>query len=149
MELEKEISQSKFKNGYHKAAVNIIFTYNWLIGLNNKIFDKEDITISQYNILRILRGQNGKPASVILLKSRMLDKMCDASRIVERLVIKELVERKMCVKDRRSVDILITEKGLNLLERIDRKDNTKSLLSKNLTIEEVTELNRLLDKMRD
>src|SRR5690606_22682725 len=108
----------------------------------------QHITLQQFNILRILRGQHPQPATVNLLKERMLDKMSDASRIVERLVKKKLAVREVNRKDRRAVDIYITEKGLELLKKLDEKDLGTDVLRKNLSHEETDMLNRLLDNMR-
>src|SRR6476659_10638066 len=105
MDIEKEIQSTKFANSYQKASVNIVFTYNWLNNLMKVELDKSNITNQQFNILRILRGHHPNPATINILKERMLDKMCDASRIVDRLVQKELVTRSTNRKDRRAVDI--------------------------------------------
>lgn len=148
MELEKEIHQTKFKNDYHKIVVNIIYSYSWVTGLVKERLSKQEVTLQQYNILRILRGQYPKPATINLLKERMLDKMSDASRIVERLVQKELVTRTINKTDRRAVDILITEKGLDVLKDLDPVITPEDVLKQNITEEEAAQLNVLLDKLR-
>ena len=148
MKLEEEIKQSKFRNEYHKLAVNVIYTYGWFSNIQSQLFADHGITINQYNILRILRGQHPNPASINLLKERMLDKMSDASRLVERLRIKGLVKRDLSSHDRRCVDVLITEKGLKLLSKIDQLDHKGDAILKNLSSEEVKILNDLLDKLR-
>lgn len=148
MELEKEIHQTKFKNDYHKIVVNIIYSYSWVTGLVKERLSKQEVTLQQYNILRILRGQYPKPATINLLKERMLDKMSDASRIVERLVQKELVTRTINKTDRRAVDILITEKGLDVLKDLDPVITPEDVLKQNITEEEAAQLNVLLDKPR-
>jgi DNA-binding MarR family transcriptional regulator len=106
------------------------------------------VTIPQFNILRILRGQHPKPANVKLLKERMMDKMSDASRLVEKLRAKGLVDRRICDKDRRNVDVLITEDGLKLLENIDEHETEFDKLTANLSNDEMDQWNILLDKMR-
>lgn len=148
MELEKEIQSSKFEDNYHKAVVNISYTYSWLSTILRERLEKHQITHQQFNILRILRGQFPNPATVNLLKERMVDKMCDASRIVDRLVQKELVTRCTNSKDRRAVDIRISEKGLNILSQIDCQLKIGDLLSQNITEEEAQILCTLLDKLR-
>ncbi|TKB95592.1 MarR family winged helix-turn-helix transcriptional regulator [Pedobacter cryophilus] len=148
MDLEKEIFSTKFVNSYQKASVNVIFTYNWLNNLIKSELDKYNITNQQFNILRILRGQYPHPATVNILKERMLDKMCDASRIVDRLVQKELVTRTINKKDRRAVDILITEKGLEVLDGIQMEDAMIDNLKNNISEEEAKMLSNLLDKFR-
>ncbi len=148
MKLEEEIKQKSFKSDYQKLVVNILFTNNWLISLQKKIYSNHKITLTQYNILRILRGQKQKPASVNLLKERMIDKMCDVSRLVERLRIKGYVSRGMCSEDRRRSDIVITELGLKLLKDIDKYEKTFEKKLSNLNKSEVKTLNGLLDKLR-
>ena len=148
MKLEDEIKQSKFKNEYQKLAVNIFFTHGWLIGKHATIFKNFGITISQYNILRLLRGQHPNSAPISLLKDRMLDKMSDASRLVERLRTKGLLSRKLCKEDRRRVNVLITKKGLSLLTKLDRFEVELETHLSNLSDVEAKKLNSLLDKMR-
>jgi DNA-binding MarR family transcriptional regulator len=148
MRLEEEIKTKEFRNENHKVIVNLIYTFNWLDTKAKNFFKKYDLTPQQFNILRILRGQHPKPCTINLLKDRMLDKMCDASRIVERLRLKELLERKQSEDDRRSVDIMISQKGLELLEEIDKNiDNFNNIVS-TLSKEEMVKLNQLLDKAR-
>jgi DNA-binding MarR family transcriptional regulator len=106
------------------------------------------ITSNQYNILRILRGQYPNPATVNLLKERMLDKMSDASRLVERLRVKGLVKRDLSSDDRRRVDVMITEKGLKLLSAIDKLNEKSDTIFKNLSSGEAKKINDLLDKLR-
>src|SRR5215470_12974328 len=118
MALENEINQRKFRNEYQKARINIIYTFNWLSEKINSIFDESDITPQQFNILRILRGAE-KPLSTMQIRQRMLDKMSDTSRIVDRLVKKELVNKVVCKTDRRLVDVTITDAGMQLMERLD------------------------------
>src|ERR1700754_5076579 len=132
MRLEDEIQSSKFDDNYQKAVINIFFTEGWL---NNSLrchFEKHNLTNQQFNILRILRGQYPKPATVNLLKERMIDKMSDASRIVDRLVQKEMITRCTNNKDRRAVDIRISEKGLAILEKMDAEMKTRDMLKNNL-----------------
>jgi len=148
MEIEKEIYNKKFEDNHQKVVVNLIYTYGRITNLLRLKLNKHSITLQQYNILRILRGQYPNPATVNILKERMLDKMSDASRIVERLVQKDLVKRCVSNKDRRAVDILISQKGLDILQKLDNEVSLKNLLSKNLSDEEANTLSGLLDKMR-
>jgi DNA-binding MarR family transcriptional regulator len=148
MEIEKEIYNRKFENSHQKVVVNLIYTYGWITNLLRLKLNKHSITLQQYNVLRILRGQHPNPATVNILKDRMLDKMSDASRIVERLVQKDLVKRCVSNKDRRAVDILISQKGLDILQKLDNEISLKDLLSNNLSDEEAISLSGLLDKMR-
>ncbi len=148
MEIEKEIYNKKFEDNHQKVVVNLIYTYGWITNLLRLKLNKHSITLQQYNILRILRGQYPNPATVNILKERMLDKMSDASRIVERLVQKDLVKRCVSNKDRRAVDILISQKGLDILQKLDNEVSLKNMLSKNMSDEEAHALSGLLDKMR-
>jgi DNA-binding MarR family transcriptional regulator len=149
MKIEEEIQQSAFRSEYQKAYINLMFTSSRLQMAQSGLFKPFGVTLPQYNILRILRGQHPKPATVNLLIERMLDKTSNASRIVDKLEAKELVTRKQCPNDRRTVDVLITDKGLELLKEMDGLEEGKSIGLKNLTIEEAEELNRLLDKIRN
>ena len=149
MKLEEEIQQKKFKNETQKLAINLIYTTHWLNSFYNSYFRNSDITLQQYNVLRILRGQHPEPCNIKLIKDRMLDRMSDASRIVDKLKTKELLIRKECPVDRRSVDIIITEKGLELLKTLDTIDEDSKSVFKSLTKEDITTLNNLLDKLRD
>jgi len=148
MEIEKEIYNRKFENSHQKAVVNLLYTYGWITNLLRLLLNKHNVTLQQYNILRILRGHHPNPATINILKERMLDKMSDASRIVERLVQKDLVIRCVSDKDRRAVDILISQNGLDILQKLDTEISLKSMLSNNISEEEASTLSGLLDKMR-
>ncbi|MDP4175890.1 MAG: MarR family transcriptional regulator [Bacteroidota bacterium] len=148
MQLEKEIQQTKSLNNHQKAILNIIFTNSWLSQRLSLIFKPYDLTQQQYNLLRILRGQYPNPATVKLLKDRMLDKMSDVSRLVEKLRIKGFVERNICPKNRRNVDVCITEKGLELLAKMDRHEKDMENILSKLNEEELIQLNILFDKLR-
>ncbi len=149
MRLEDEIKQTKsFKDPYHKLQVNLMFTASWIRNLNTQYFKPYNISPQQYNILRILRGQHPKPASINLLMDRMLDKMSNASRLVEKLRLKGFVARKDSKEDRRKADVVITEKGLDLLEEIDVTMGKLEDDFRTLSVTEVEKLNELLDKMR-
>ncbi|HEX6428248.1 MAG TPA: MarR family transcriptional regulator [Niastella sp.] len=148
MSIEKDIQQSKFRNEYHKTVVNLIFTYNWITEKTKQFFEKGDITSQQYNILRILRGA-GKPLSTLQIRQRMLDKMSDTSRIVDRLVKKELVQKVICKTDRRLVDVTITDTGLQLLDKLDSYNEQMDAMLESLSEDEAKMLNQLLDKIRN
>ena len=148
MEISKEIKQTKFKNEYQKMLINILFTSGWLSSKHTSNLKPYGISTQQFNILRILRGQHPKPATVNLLIDRMLDKNSNASRLVEKLRIKKLVERAVCPEDRRAVNVIITQKGLNLLEELDKKDGSIFKELKNVSEKEAATINALLDKLR-
>lgn len=149
MGIEEDIKQGKkFDNVYEKLIVNILFTNGWVIDEQSRIFKPYGITTPQYNVLRILRGQYPDACTVNTIIDRMLDRMSNASRIVDRLENKELVERKVCKTDRRAKDVLITEKGLAILNEVD---NAMILWMKKLelvTDKEAHQMNDSLDKLR-
>lgn len=147
MSIETDINQPSFKNEYQKIIVNLIYTYNWTTERLKRIFDKEDLTMQQFNILRILRG-SPVPLSTLQIRERMLDKMSDTSRIVDRLIIKELVRKVTCKTDKRLVDVTITDKGKELLSKLDGYDADMESIASALTEEEAKTLNTLLDKIR-
>ncbi len=148
MTLEKDIGQHTFRNEYQKSSINIIYTYHWITEKMNRVFDEAEITSQQFNILRILRGA-GKPLSTLQIRQRMLDKMSDTSRIVDRLVKKGLLKKSTCRTDRRLVDVVITVKGKKLLEKIDLYSGQMDGIMMNLTETEARMLNELLDKVRN
>lgn len=148
MGIAQDIKQSKFKSQFNKALVNIIYTNGWLNQSQVQFFKSYGLTTPQFNLLRILRGQHPNPATVNLLIERMLDKSSNASRIVDKLEAKALVARKQCSKDRRAVDVVITDKGLSLLAEIDVALDEWEESFRNLTEAECETLNELLDKLR-
>ena len=148
MGIEQDIKQKKFKNDFQKAVVNIFYTSGWLYNKHSKVLKPYGISIEQFNVLRILRGQYPDAASVKLLIERMLDKNSNASRIVEKLRIKELVDRKECSSDRRQVDVIISEKGLELLEELDKMNFESTIHGLKINEKEAKQLSDLLDKLR-
>lgn len=148
MRIEDELKVRKFHNEHHKATVNILFTSNWITGILEQRAESQHITLQQFNVLRILRGQFPKPTTNRMLKERMIDKMPDVSRIIDRLVAKKLVSRTKSVDDRRAVDVVITEKGLEILAELDEPMLIMDVLDNAITEEECRVLNGLLEKMR-
>lgn len=148
MEIGKEIKQAKFQSEYQKMLINIWFTSSWLQSIHASNLKPYGISTQQYNILRILRGQYPTPVTVNLLIDRMLDKNSNASRLVEKLRMKKLVERAVCKEDRRAVNVIITQRGLDLLTELDKIDDSFFKQLKNLSKEEAEKLNTLLDKLR-
>lgn len=147
MSLEEDINQTNFRNEFQKAAINFIYSYNWMNEKMKLFFDKEDITPQQFNILRILRGA-GKPISTLQIRQRMLDKMSDTSRIVDRLLIKQLVKKDTCPNDKRLVDVSITDKGQKLLEKLDANNEEMDAIFNNFSESDARTFNGLLDKLR-
>jgi DNA-binding MarR family transcriptional regulator len=148
MKIEGEIKQPKFRSPYQKAALNLIFTANWLEGQQQSLFKRFGITHSQYNILRILRGQHPGKISGVEIKSRMLDRNSDIPRLLERLLKKKFITKSQCPSDKRATDIVITQEGLDLLKKIDQLIDEAEKSSLHLTPDEAALLSSLLDKAR-
>jgi DNA-binding MarR family transcriptional regulator len=148
MGIAEDIKQKTFKNEFAKATINIIYTHSWLQQQQLRLFKEYGLTIAQYNVLRILRGQYPNPATINLLIDRMLDKSSNASRIVDKLEQKNLVDRKQCKDDRRAVDVFISEEGLSLLQQLDKVLESWEGSIRRLTESESEQLNFLLDKLR-
>jgi DNA-binding MarR family transcriptional regulator len=148
MKLEDAIKQTAFKSEEERLVINLVYTSGWLSSEQNRFFKRFHISSQQYNVLRILRGQYPNPASVGLIQERMLDKMSNASRLIEKLKQKKLIKRSECSKDRRQVDVLVTQEGLMLLEEIDKLSNEMNGICDTLNLKEKKTLNELLDKLR-
>jgi DNA-binding MarR family transcriptional regulator len=148
MKLEDEINQKKFKSETQKLIINMLYTSNWLEGKMKNFFDEAELTPQQYNVLRILRGSK-ESLSTNQIRERMLDKMSDASRIVDRLIVKNLATKKIHSSDKRLVQVEITKKGLKLLENLDPKILEMEAGITGLTKTESATMNALLDKMRN
>jgi len=148
MKIEDEI-QSKFRNEYHKLMVNLILTSTRMGERFQHIISEYDITSTQFNVLRILRGQNKKAVSISLIKERMIDRNSDVSRIIERLVQKKYIERTENNEDRRQKDVRITDSGLKLLSKIDVCEKQMDKELKHLPEADAKKLNSFLDKLRN
>lgn len=146
--IEEAIQQREFKDPFNKLVVNLLYTHSYLVAAQATLFKPNDISPEQYNVLRILRGQKGAPITVSSIQERMLNKMSNASRLVEKLKNKGLVERSECSKDRRQVDILITDKGMELLCLVEKSVEDFNQKIVHLTEDEAIQLNDLLDKLR-
>ena len=149
MGIDQDIKQATFRNPHQKAAINLIYTVAWMRDKTKCVFDAEDITPQQFNILRILRGSFPEPLSTLQIRERMLEKMSDTSRIVDRLIAKGFVKKLTCKNDRRLVDVIITDKGKKLLERLDARQNEIDAVLNNLSEKDANILSDLLDKIRD
>jgi DNA-binding MarR family transcriptional regulator len=148
VKIEDEIKQTKFSSIHQKAMLNLLFTVNWLQNKQQEFFKPFGITSQQFNILRILRGQGPSAISATEIKSRMLDKNSDVSRLLDRLIQKNLIEKKMCPSDKRATDVSITHGGLELLKTIDVEQKKLDDFASSLTAEEAKLLSDLLDKAR-
>ncbi len=148
MGIDQDIHQTKFRNEYQRATINLIYTFHWLTERTKKIFETEDITTQQFNILRILRGSYPEPLSTLQIRERMLDKMSDTSRIVDRLIVKGYAKKTVCKADRRLVDVVLTDKGKKTLERLDLLQDEMDNIINKLSKKEALQLSELLDKIR-
>jgi DNA-binding MarR family transcriptional regulator len=146
--IEDEIKQSKFRDNYQKVAVNLLFTAGWLQGKQQEFFKSYGITVQQFNILRILRGQQPKRISGVEIKARMLDRNSDISRLLDRLLKKSLIEKHLRPGDKRATDIAITDNGLSLLGEIDKELGARERTMIGLSEAEAAQLSDLLDKTR-
>ncbi len=146
--IEEEIKQTKFKSAQQKAMLNLIFTSNWLENKHRDYFKEYGLTNQQFNILRILKGQHPSKISGTEIKSRMLDKNSDVSRLLDRMILKKLVIKSQCPNDKRSADVGISDLGISLLQKIDRKVFNFAGSLEQLTEDEANQLSYLLDRCR-
>lgn len=148
MKLEDELQHASFENEYLKAILNVMVTADLFGNATNMVLKPYGISKEQFNVLRILRGQHPKPATVQAITARMISKSSNATRLVEKMRQKGLVERNPCSGDRRKVDVCITEEGLALLEKLDPLVKANGEARCCLSDDEARLLNTLLDKMR-
>ena len=148
MNIQEEIKQSKFTSEYQKLLINQLFTGKWVGDIVSQHLKPFGLSNQQYNVLRILRGQEDKAISVNGIAERMIDKMSNVSRLIDKLKMKSLVRRKINSIDRRQLDIEITEEGLKLLEQIDQCEEELNQKFQTLSVKEAKQLNELLDKLR-
>lgn len=146
--IKDAIQQKKFRNVNHQTQVNIIYTSNWLQSQIAKIFKRYGLSSQQYNVLRILNGSYPKSLNLSQIKSRMLDKMSDTSRVVERLRLSGYLTRAISKEDRRESIITISKKGLKLVEEMKAEETSMDQISNGLTATESAQLCKLLDKFR-
>lgn len=147
--IEELIQQPKFRNEKHKAIVSVLYVNNLITGYFEEYLRRYGLTLQQFNVLRILRGQHPNPCTINNIRERMLDKMSDASRIVERLRKAELVDRVQSREDRRAVDVIITEKGLKVLIEIDKYTEKLDKPLEKFTEQEAAQLSGLIRKVFD
>jgi DNA-binding MarR family transcriptional regulator len=148
MTIEELIKQNKFDSEAEKAVVNIAFTQSFLNGKINRLFKPYSISQQQFNVMRILKGQHPIPVSINDITDRMIDKMSNASRLVEKLRLKGMVERRISARDRRQADVILTETGIKTLAELN--EALQNLLDKlqNLDAEKYKALNQTLDELR-
>lgn len=148
MGISEDLKQRTFTSETSKSVVNIIFTGNWMMQQMSDLLKPFGLTPQQYNVLRILRGQQNNPITVLGITERMLDKMSNASRLVDKLLEKKLVLRRECPQDRRAVDVIILPAGLTLLEEIDQIQLEWEKNFQRIDQEKMDTLNELLDEFR-
>ena len=148
MKIEDEIKQPKFRDAFQKAVINLLYTANWLQSKNQEFFKTYGITAHQFNILRILKGQHPNSISATEIKTRMLDKNSEVSRMLDRLIAKNLITKRTCPNDKRAFDVSITEQGMDILKGMEKflpqRDRVLSISE-----EEAAVLSNLLDKCRE
>jgi DNA-binding MarR family transcriptional regulator len=130
-----------------KTVLNILYAQNSILEKFNELLKPYEISTEQFNVLRILRGQNGKAANMCLIQERMIAKTSNTTRLVDKLLLKELVTRAVCPENRRKMEVQITHKGLDLLAELDPKLIAfESSFSDHLSEAELEKLNYLLEK---
>jgi DNA-binding MarR family transcriptional regulator len=150
MKIEEILKSTVPMDNSKKIILNVLYTQNVITENFNELLKPYEISGEQYNVLRILRGQKGNPANMCVIQDRMLAKTSNTTRLVDKLLLKEFVTRKVCPENRRKIEVLITQKGLDLLSVLDPKVVThEELFSKNLTTNEIIQLNQLLEKYRN
>tara|TARA_Y100000385_G_C12712040_1_gene475008 strand:+ start:49 stop:516 length:468 start_codon:yes stop_codon:yes gene_type:complete len=150
MSLEQSISQAKFDSEQEKLMINVIYSANLLNLITTRLFKPFDLSPQQYNVLRILRGQKGKSIALMDIEDRMLDKSSNVSRLVDKLIFKDLVNRSVCSEDRRRIEILINASGMSILKDIDViLDEMNSKLKDLISDDDAKDTNRILDHLRD
>ena len=150
MKIEEILKSTVTMDNSKKIILNVLFTQNIITDNFNEILKPYEVSGEQYNVLRILRGQKGNPANMCMIQERMLAKTSNTTRLVDKLLLKELVTRKVCLENRRKIEVLITQKGLDILKELDPKViSHEQFFSKNLNAEEIKQLNQLLEKYRN
>lgn len=150
MKIEDEIKSTINIGIARKVLLNISFTKNVLGDKFQEIMKPYDLSSEQYNVLRILRGQKGKPVNMSDIQERMIAKNSNTTRLIDKLLLKEMVTRKECPANRRKIEILITQKGLDVLQTLDPLIiEHENYFAQKLTILELEQLNTLLEKYRN
>ena len=147
MKIEEVISQRSFKSIQDKTLITLLFTASSIQNHLTLLFKEKGLTQQQFNVLRILRGSFPKPISTKCIRERMIDKMSDTPKIVERLEKKNLVIKNINADDKRLVDVLITDEGKKVLAYFDDKVDSFEYVFKNLKDDELSQLTDLLQKI--
>lgn len=149
MKIENVIKSTVSIDDSKKVILNIMYTHSLIGEKFAEVLKPYDLSSEQYNVLRILRGQKGNPANMCVIQERMIAKNSNTTRLIDKLLLKDLVTREVCPGNRRKIEVQITTKGLELLLELDPKViEHEKLFSNNLTQEELSQLNHLLEKFR-
>jgi len=149
MTIEEVIKSTVKMDNAKKVILNIMYTQNVIQDHFSELMKPYDLSGEQYNVLRILRGQKGNPANMCVIQERMLAKTSNTTRLVDKLLLKEYVTRNVCPGNRRKIEVLITQKGLDVLKELDPKvDEHERSFARNISPEELVLLNELLEKYR-
>ncbi len=149
MEIEEEIKSTVALEIAKKVLLNLMYTRNIVSDKFNEVLKPYDISGEQYNVLRILRGQKGCPANMFVIQERMIAKSSNTTRLIDKLLLKDLVTRKVCPENRRKIEIMITLKGSELLDELDPKViEHENFFASNLNPTDLIQLNELLEKYR-
>lgn len=150
MKIEEIIKSTVTINEAKKIILNVMFAHTIISEKFNEVLKPYDLSSEQYNVLRILRGQKGNPANMCIIQERMITKNSNTTRLIDKLLLKELVTREVCPDNRRKIEVLITEKGMQLLEELDPKVlENEQQFANNLNTDELEQLNTLLEKYRN
>ena len=149
MKIEEILKSTIPMDNSKKVILNIMYTQSVITENFNDVLKPYEISGEQYNVLRILRGQKGNPANMCVIQERMLAKTSNTTRLVDKLLLKEYVTRKVCPENRRKIEVLITQKGLDVLTDLDPKVVAhERFFFQNLNTDEIIQLNQLLEKFR-
>ena len=149
MRIEEIIKSTIAMDDAKKVILNIMYTQNVISEKFNEILKPYDLSGEQYNVLRILRGQKGNPANMCVIQERMIAKNSNTTRLIDKLLIKEFVTREVCPENRRKIEVLITQKGLDVLTELDPKVNEhEQFFAANLSKNDLQKLNSLLENYR-
>lgn len=150
MRIEEIIKSTAAIDETKKIILNVMFTHTIISERFNDVLKPYDLSSEQYNVLRILRGQKGNPANMCIIQERMITKNSNTTRLIDKLLLKELVTREVCPENRRKIEVLITKKGMQLLEELDPKVlENEQQFANNLNTDELEQLNTLLEKYRN
>ncbi|MEZ4875096.1 MAG: MarR family transcriptional regulator [Flavobacteriaceae bacterium] len=150
MKIEDAIKNTTPLSLFSKTVINVMYTSRYIEELSAAHFKEFDLTAQQYNVLRILRGQKGVPANLSTIQERMIDKSSNTTRLIDKLIQKGLVKREICKKNRRKIEVFITQIGLDILKKMDPLiENSNQHIVENLSNDELEKLNTLLNKLRN